>query len=476
MVSAEKGMPERFDPGKRNLKTDEIDLPPAGGVRWVARLGGRTYGTPAVAGGKVFVGTNNDNPRDPRTTEDRGVLMCFDERTGRFLWQLSVPKLRHIVMADVYGTGLTGTPSIEGNRVYLVTNRGEAMGLDAGGMANGNDGPFTGEATLLAEKGGPPLAPGPREADILWTFDTVGRLGVSPHDSLTAAPLILGDLLYVTTGNGINGTHTAIANPRAPNLLVFNKQTGELLARDDFGVGDDIVHGQWSAPSLGEVNGKTLVFWAAGNGCLYASEPPDPKAVARPPVGLKYVWKFHGDPMAQTQDTVPVVHKVGSPTYKVTATPVFYKGRIYLPFTQEPFHGTKEGWLLCVDASGKGDVTRRALVWSYDKIGPTSSTVSIWDGLVFAAGFDGRLHCLDAETGRPYWVHEAGREIWGSTLAADGKVYVGNTKGDFWILAAAKDLKVLARIRMPDTLHCTPVAANGTLFVATKQYLFAVGR
>ena len=83
----------------------------------------------------------------------------------------------------------------------------------------------------------------------------------------------------------------------------------------------------------------------------------------------------------------------------------------------------KDGWLLCLDADPSGDITRSGIVWSYDKIAASVSTVAISDGLVYAAGFDGRLHCLDAETGRCYWVHEAGKPIWGSPLVADGRVY-----------------------------------------------------
>ena len=81
---------------------------------------------------------------------------------------------------------------------------------------------------------------------------------------------------------------------------------------------------------------------------------------------------------------------------------------------------------------------RGGLVWSYDEIGSSVSTVAIADGLVYAAGFDGRLHCLDAETGKCYWVHEAGGPIWGSPLVADGKVYLGTGKSTLWVLAAGQ--------------------------------------
>lgn len=479
MTSAEKDLPTRFQPGKRNAKTDDIDLPDETGVRWVARLGNRTYSTPIVAGGKVYIGTNNDRPRDQRYTEDRGVLMCFDEQTGRFLWQLSLPKLTHLTWADVGGVGITGTPVVEGNRVYLVTNRDEVMCLDVEGMANGNDGPFLDEAKIMAEEGREPQEPIDTDADIIWCYDLVGRLDVRPHDACASTPLLNGNLLYVTTSNGLEWTHDAVPKPKSPNLVVFDKRTGRPIARDAFGIGEDIVHGQWCAASFGMIGGKPQVFWGGGNGVIYGIEPPRIGSVAIASANdelapLRCIWRLHGDPQAQTLDVVPVVHQVGSPNYKITCNPVFYKNRIYLPVTQEPFHRTEKGWLLCVDATKTGDITRTGILWSCDTIGPTASTVAITDGLVFAVSFEGRVFCLDAETGEQYGTYDVGKEVWGSPLLADGKLYVGNTRGTLAILTAAKDLQPLATIKMPDGIHSTPTAANGTLFIPTKRYLFAV--
>ena len=154
--------------------------------------------------------------------------------------------------------------------------------------------------------------------------------------------------------------------------------------------------------------------------------------------------------------------------------PVFYKNRVYVTFTQEPFHGMKRGWLVCVDAAGHGDITHGGVVWSYDKIGSSVSTVAVADGLVYAADFAGRLHCLDAETGKCCWVHEAGGPIWSSPLAADGKVYLGTGRQVLWVLAAGRELRVLGRIRLHDGIYATPTAANGTLYVATNKHLYAV--
>src|SRR4029434_694238 len=65
MVSNMKGLPAEWD-----IKTQK-------NVKWVAQLGSQSYGNPVVAGGMVFVGTNNESPRDPKQGGDRGVLMAF---------------------------------------------------------------------------------------------------------------------------------------------------------------------------------------------------------------------------------------------------------------------------------------------------------------------------------------------------------------------------------------------------------------
>jgi len=81
MVSSEVDLPEEFDPRTgRNVK-------------WSIPLGTISYSTPVVANGRIFIGTNNENPRDPKHRGDRGVLLCLDEKDGHLHWQLVVPKL-----------------------------------------------------------------------------------------------------------------------------------------------------------------------------------------------------------------------------------------------------------------------------------------------------------------------------------------------------------------------------------------------
>src|SRR3974377_1735930 len=90
----------------RNMVSDERNLPdsidPATGknLKWKAPLGSETHSTPVVARGKVLIGTNNEEPRDPRRQGDRSVLMCLDEKDGHLLWQLVVPQLTNRLYWD----------------------------------------------------------------------------------------------------------------------------------------------------------------------------------------------------------------------------------------------------------------------------------------------------------------------------------------------------------------------------------------
>ena len=63
----------------------------------------------------------------------------------------------------------------------------------------------------------------------------------------------------------------------------------------------------------------------------------------------------------------------------------------------------------------------------------------------------------------------------GSTLVADGKVYVGDEDGDFVVLAADKTKKVLSETNLGAPVYSTPIVANGVMYVGSQTHLFAIG-
>jgi outer membrane protein assembly factor BamB len=476
MVSDEKGLPAMFEPGEFKGSSEEVDLATTKGVLWVAKLGSQTYGNPTVAGGKLFLGTNNESPRNPKITGDRGVLLCLDAKTGKFLWQLAVPKLGTGKVSDWEFLGLCSSPAVEGDRVWIVTNRCEVVCLDVNGQANGNDGPFKEEAQYLAGPGKPPMELGPTDGDILWRFDMRQELGVFPHNITNCGPLIAGDRVVVTTSNGVDWTHTSIPNPRAPCLIMLNKNTGELLGEEAVGVAARTLHSNWSSPAFGKVGTQEQIIFGAGDGWCYGFDaaPPEEKDGVRP---LKELWRFDcNPPHYREKNGKRLKYATPDGPSEVIATPVFYKNRVYVPIGQDPEHGEGIGNFSCIDVTKSGDTTKTATVWSYNKIARSLSTPSIVDGLLYVADFSGYVHCLDAETGKPYWVYDTKSHVWGSTLVADGKVYVGTEDGDLVVLATGKQLKELNKVDMRSPVYATPVVAGGVLYVATPTHLYAVAK
>jgi outer membrane protein assembly factor BamB len=492
MVSAEKALPESFVPDKEGTTGQANGHENAKGIKWVVKVGAFAYGNPTVAGGRVFVGTDAQTlSADPRFKALKGGLIkCFDEANGTLLWQLPIPERLTRLPAGAHFTqqflGICSSPTVDGDRVYVVTEAGDVLCLDVKGQSDGNAGPFTDEAHYMAGPDKPPVKLNDKDGDIIWRFDPIDELGVCPHDVASCSVLIVGDMLYAATSNGVEKSHEKVVSPLAPGLIVLDKRTGVLLATDDEKIGTRQWHTQWGSPSSGTVGDKTLVFFPGADGVCYAFEALT--AAPKTPVHLQKVWSYDCCPAEckyRDGKLIPYYdgdkRKANSPNKndgsyigpsEIIGTPVFHEGRVYVAIGQDPSHGRGKGMLYCIDASKTGDITATGALWKYGDIDRSLSTVAVADGLVYVTDVAGRLHCVDAQTGQRCWVHETNEEAWGSPLVADGKVYFGTSKS-FYIMAAGRQARVLNSVRMTAPVYSTPVAAKGVLYIASNRYLWA---
>ena len=429
MVSAIKGLPSKWDvDSKENIK-------------WKADLGFTSYGNPVVADGKIFVGTNNDSPRNPEITGDKGVLMCFRESDGSFLWQAVTDKLSPEL--DWPEQGVCSSPAVEDNRLYYVTNRAELVCLDTSGFSDGNNGPYKNE-----------IHTGATDADIIWKLDMRNELGVTQHNMANSSPAVWENLVFLGTSNGRDEYGESVPSPEAPSFLAVDKNTGKVVWKDS-SPGDRILHGQWASPALGEVDGVMQVFFPGGDGWLYGFEARTGKNL----------WKFDLNP----KDAVwPKTRN------SIISTPVFQNEKVFLASGQDPENGSGVGHMYCIDPAKRGDITETGRVWHFDKILRTVSTAAITEDLVFISDFAGFLHCIDTQSGKHHWTYDTFAAIWGSPFAADGKVYIGDEDGDIAILEAGKEMKLIAEINMGRAVYSTPVAANGVLYIMSRDGLYAI--
>ena len=227
-------------------------------VKWVAQLGSQSYGNPVVAGGQVYVGTNNELVRDPKEPRRPRRADGFRESDGKFLWQQANAKLASGRANDWPFQGVCSSPLVEGDKLYYVTNRCEMMCLDTHGDGNS-------------------------DAKINWKFDMMEEVGSQPHNMSNSSPVSYGDLLFVGTANGQDESHVHIPSPHAPSIIAVNKNTGKLVWEDN-PVGDRILHGQWSSPSVGKIGDVVQVVIGQGDGYVRGYEAADGQEA----VGVRY--------------------------------------------------------------------------------------------------------------------------------------------------------------------------------------------
>lgn len=450
-------------------------------ILWTAALGSKSYGNPVVAGGVVYIGTNNEAKRNPAITADGGVLMAFDATTGKFLWQRYSAKLPTGRVNDWPGEGLCSTVYTEPGRLWYATSRCEVvcLGVGPGDLTNGV----------------------PKE---VWTFDMIKELGVFPHNMTSCSIAAWGDLIYVITSNGVDETHKHMPAPQAPSIVCLNKNTGKVVWTDN-SPGPNVLHGQWASPAIVEVNGRPLVIAPLGDGWVYAYDARDGKIV----------WRFDSNP----KDAVyPQTRN------ELIATPSIVDNKMYIANGQDPEHGEGTAILWCVDITKTGDVSAElpaegaagakptgemivssgdvpskgrpnpnsAVVWKFtqhdlngdkkltraERMNRSISTVCVVDGLAFSPDFSGFLRCFDAKTGQLYWSYDMESAMWGSPMAAGGKIYLADEGGNVRIFAISKELKVLSpeddHLNLGSAAYCSPVLANGVLYLNSRERLFAI--
>jgi outer membrane protein assembly factor BamB len=369
-------------------------------IKWVAALGSRAYGGPVISGGKIFVGTNNHAPRNPNITGDKGVIMCFRESDGQFLWQIIHDKLPSGQVNDWPTEGIASHPVIDAisppplpdpkkvaeagrwikdldSDHFVIRQKANDELEKLGGAASPalrerlKNKPTLDVRTRvenLLHRLDPldQLDPGdwPRtviyyvsnrceivcasttDGKIIWQLDMMKGLSVFPHNLAACSPLIAGDTLFVVTGNGVDEGHVDIPSPEAPSFVAVDKNTGKLKWKDS-SPGKNIMHSQWSNPAYGVINGKPQVVFPGGDGWLYSFEPETGKLI----------WKFDANPK-------DAKYELGGRGTKsdFIATPVIVDNKVIIGTGQDPEHYEGLGHLWCIDMTKAGDVSPELVI------------------------------------------------------------------------------------------------------------------
>ena len=171
------------------------DLPKELFVKWRVPVG-TGFSGPSVADGRVFITDWREDPRS-RTLEGTERLIVLDEATGDMLWTHEWETSCRMLMTS-YAIGPRATPSIDGERVYVLGATGRLFCLNVG----------TGK--------------------VLWEKDFVEAYDTSvPIWGTTSSPLVDGERIIAVVGG----------KPDAM-VVAFDKYTGAEIWRSIETVGE----------------------------------------------------------------------------------------------------------------------------------------------------------------------------------------------------------------------------------------------
>ena len=194
------------------------------------------YSGPAVADGRVFITDWAEDP-DSRTLDGTERALALDEQSGEVLWTHEW-RTSYRMLSVAYAVGPRATPTVDGDRVYVVGGTGRLFCLE---VATGR---------------------------VLWEKDYVAEYGTSvPTWGIVSAPLVDGERLITVVGG-------------EPDALVvaFDKHTGEEIWRaidvtSEMGYAQPIIYEAGGARQLIIWHPQALASLDPETGELYWEQP-----------------------------------------------------------------------------------------------------------------------------------------------------------------------------------------------------------
>jgi len=245
-----------------------------------------------------------------------------------------------------------------------------------------------------------------------------------------SSPMLYKDLLIV------NGDQDPKKDGKA-YLVAFDKLTG----REKWRVDRSNRLRSYCPPVLIEVDGKPqMVLTGSKSVCSFDPETGAP------------IWNVKG------------------PTEQFVSSVVFHRGTVFLTA------GFPEHWLMAIDPTGAGDVTKTKVLWSKKGDGGYVPSPVAHDGKAFVVADDGIFSCWDLKMGGAPFFHERlGGHQSGSPVVASGRIYFTDDTGLTYVVEAGEKLKVLSKNPIGEKCFSSPAFSDGDIFIRGEKSLFCIG-
>jgi outer membrane protein assembly factor BamB len=357
-------------------------------VVWKIPVPGKGYSSPVIWKEKLFITTALQETQEK-------ILLCYDCKTGKLLWQKTVLKSRFESKHD-NNSYASGTPATDGIRVYVSFLDGKDVVVSAFD--------YSGKQIWQQRPG---------------TFS-------SPH-GYSCSPVLFEDKVII---NGDSQGDSFIA--------ALDKADGHLIWK----VPHDKPSHSFSTPIIRKIAGKTQMIFC-GNKEIASYNPGD---------GSKY-WFVSG------------------PSEDFCSSPVFNdKTGLVLVSSAWP-----ERTLVAVKPDGHGDVTHSHVVWQSREGAYYVPSPVCNDNFLFTTMTTGKVHCIEASTGKIIWIEDLGMQ-YSSPVIANGLVYMPNDEGVITVIKPGPKFEYIAKNLIGEKMFASPAISNGKIYLRGYQHLFCISK
>lgn len=162
---------------------------------------------------------------------------------------------------------------------------------------------------------------------------------------------------------------------------------------------------------------------------------------------------------------------IDGPTEQFVSSMVLHDG-VLLMTAGYPKH-----WVMAIDPSGTGNVTKSHELWSKPNEGGYVPSPVAHGGKLFLVDDKGVASCWDVKTGARHWKERlSGSGHHASAVAADGRIYLTADDGMTFVLKASDQYEVLAKNRLGEKVYASPAFTDGDIFIRGAGHVWCVGR
>jgi outer membrane protein assembly factor BamB len=383
-------------------------------VAWRTTLPGRAGATPCIWGDRIFL-TSNEG--------DDLVLLCVNAPDGAIAWKRKVTSGNQDARSGE-GNSASPSPSTDGRHVWV----------------------FFGTGVLACYT---------VDGDEVWKTDVNDRFGrIDIQFGMTSTPVLDGDALYLQL---IHGAMKLGDDTRTGKVVRLDARTGKTVWEVDRVTNADFeCKHSYASPFLYRHDGREFLV-VHGADCITGHALADGREL----------WRFGG--LNGPTATNPKPH---DQTFRFVASPGVGPGTIIVPTC-------KGGPTVALRVTDDlvGDCTNKpAVVKWVNKITPDVSIPLVADGLVYMLHKDGKLQCVDLETGADvYYERTHTAQHRSSPLLADGRIYFGSNDGWVTVVRPGRTFEQLDSVDMGgEAVMASLVAVDGTLYVRSYDALYAI--